>query len=286
MLDFRLTAGKGADAAQYARVVASTESHDMYREPDEIYYREQYWYWIQKALVRFSGKDGVVGLDLGCGQGRLTTLLAQSLKSGRVLGVDISAPALNAAAKYTSDVGIRNVEYRACPIREVLLECAAESVDVVMMTEVTFFHPQWRAEMDEIKRVLRPGGIMCVSFRPQYFDALCIARETLLEQVSMLLEHRQGNLYGGDVEFTWQTSREVLRLLREDLGFEDVELVGIGCCSGTGNDPHAILVRPSTLDESARRDLMRLEIAVGAELPDAGRYMLAVASKRHESHSR
>jgi SAM-dependent methyltransferase len=251
----------------------------MYRDPDENYYRDQYWHWIARALAPIQEKPGALGLDLGCGQGRLTSLLARALRDGKVIGTDTSEPAVIAARKYAAESGLANIEYRVCPIRQALRDCATGSVDVVMMTEVTFFYPHWRADLDDIRRVLKAGGVACISMRPQYFDALCVTRERLLERVSMLLDYRQGNLYGGNVEFTWQTSSEAVRLLREDLGLEMVSLAGIGCCSGTGGDPHASIARPSLLGEAEKRDLMRLELAMGMELPDAGRYMLAIGRK-------
>lgn len=279
MADYRLTDGRGTDAGQRAGILKSALSHDMYGHPDERHYRDQYWTWIEKSLSRLTLGRNSLALDLGCGQGRLTTLLSRVLGDGRVIGVDISGAAVAAARKHAEELGLQNVEFRVCPIREELLNCPDGSADVVVMTEVTFFHPEWKIDLGEIKRVLRQGGIACIGFRSQYFDALCIVRDRILEQARMLLDRRSGNLFGGDVEFTWQTSSEVRCLLCDELGLNLLALVGIGCCSGIAGDPHASIARPFELDEDERRDLMQLELAIGAEVPDAGRYMLAIASK-------
>lgn len=281
LLDYQITGGKGDDAGHKTAVIESTVSHDMYGDPDEKYYREQYWHWIARFLPEIHDPiRSVVAFDLGCGQGRLTTRLCDYLKkNGRVIGVDISRQAINLARKYSEEQKIENAEYRICTISEALSPAASGSVDIVVMTEVTFFHPDWRSDLEEVKRVLRPGGIACIGFRPQYYDALCIVRGGMLEQSHMLLEQRRGNLYGGNVEFTWQTSSEIRKLFMEELEMNLLALSGIGCCSGIQEDPHASIVRPSMLDEHGRRDLMNLELSLGMALPDAGRYMLAIASK-------
>ncbi|MDD5240751.1 MAG: class I SAM-dependent methyltransferase [Sulfuricella sp.] len=260
-------------------VIRSTMSHDMYGDPDEQYYRKQYWHWIECALNESKISTGGLGLDLGCGQGRLATLLARYLHQGSVFGIDISEAAIAQARVYAEKEGVCNAVYQADDILEVL-ECSADkSVDVILMTEVTFFYPEWRAALDEIKRVLKPGGIVCAAFRPLYYNAMSLAGIGMFEQADMLLASRSGNLFGGAVRFTWQTSVEIAALLRDEMGMELPHLVGIGCCSGIEGDPHACLVRPSRLDDKDANDLMKLELAMAKEVPDAGRYILAIARK-------
>lgn len=265
---------------QQRRVVSSTK-HDMVAYPDEPYYRAQYWYWIEKALGSVQMPNSSVCLDLGCGQGRLTAPLAQKFNSGSAVGIDISATAIASAKKYADQLGIANVDYRVGNIHDVVREWPSTSVDLVLMTEVTFFYPRWREDLIELKRILKPGGLLGIAFRPQYYDMLNIIKHRTWEQVDLLLNERSGPLYGDGMEFTWQKSGEVRRLFDETLGMELMSLVGIGCCSGIEYDPRACIVRPSKLDKDERDRLMQLELSVGAEIPDAGRYMLAIARKQN-----
>lgn len=270
----------GVNISQVQRVIRSTAVHDMYADEDEKYYRKQYWYWINAALNELMiPKDGV-GLDLGCGQGRLTTLLANFFVHGSVTGVDISGLAVEQARKYAETEGVVNVEYCTDTILDALKRYPDETADVVLMTEVVFFFPEWRFALDEIMRVLKPGAVICIAFRPLYHDALSLAGQRMFERVDMLLTSRSGNLFGGPVKFTWQTSSEITKLMRDELDMELLRLVGIGCCSGIEGDPLAHLVRPSSLDEKDADELMRLELALGPEIPDAGRYILAIARKK------
>ena len=90
---------------------------------------------------------------------------------------------------------------------------------------------------------------------------------------------RSGPLYGSDLIFTWQTSTEIRGILADELHMEVHALVGIGNCSGIEEDPHGLLAQPSRLGPEERQALMQLELAMGAQIPDAGRYMLAIARK-------
>jgi len=67
--------------------------------------------------------------------------------------------------------------------------------------------------------------------------------------------------------------------LKEDLGFNLLDLVGIGSSSGIEGDPYAGIARPSKLDDAERGKLMHLEIELARSSPDTGRYMLAIARK-------
>lgn len=270
---------QNSKSTRMRKVIQSTVAHDMYANADERYYRKQYWHWISNTLHELNFPCGATALDLGCGQGRLTTLLANFLNQGSVTGIDISGYAVAQARKYAEIEGVNNTFFVENNILDALKLYADESVDMVLMTEVVFFFPEWRTALDEIKRVLKPGGVVCVAFRPLYHDALNLVGLRMFEQVDMLLTSRSGNLFGGPVKFTWQTSAEITALLRDEMGMELHRLVGIGNCSGIEGDPHAQLVRPSLLGEKDADDLMKLELALGPEIPDAGRYILAIARK-------
>jgi SAM-dependent methyltransferase len=252
----------------------------MVTYPDEPYYRAQYWYWIEKAVDSVSLADSSVCLDLGCGQGRLTAPIAQKFKSGSAVGIDFSATAIATAKKYADKLGIANVDYRVGNIHDVVRAWPSTSVDLVLMTEVTFFYPHWREDLIDLKRILKPGGLLGIAFRSQYYDMLNIIKHRMWDQVDLLLNERSGPLYGDTMDFTWQKSGEVSSLFGETLDMGLISLVGIGCCSGIEYDPHACIVRPSKLEKDERERLMKLELSVGAEIPDAGRYMLAIARKQ------
>ena len=268
-------------SAQRAVVAGSTDAHDMARHPDESYYREQYWHWIARALERVGIGHAGNGLDLGCGQGRLTLELARWLSAGTVCGVDISAPAIEHAKRYAHEANVTNIDYRQGAIADIVREFPAAAFDVVLFTEVSFYYPAWREDLEYALRALRPGGVLLAAFRPLYYDALMLVKAGMFEQVDLLLQQRHGRLFGGNVTHTWQTAEEIRQLIATEFKMELLELVGIGCCSGLEDDLHAGLARPSLLNEYERTQLMRLETALGPMLPDTGRYLLVAARKNY-----
>ncbi|MFZ1799700.1 MAG: class I SAM-dependent methyltransferase, partial [Chitinophagaceae bacterium] len=101
---------------------------------------------------------GKIILDIACGEGYGTNLLAQ--KAAFVYGVDIdSNTILHANKKYA--VPGKNIEFRQGSTSAIPLEAA--TVDVVVSFETIEHHDEHEQMMKEIKRVLKPGGILIIS---------------------------------------------------------------------------------------------------------------------------
>jgi arsenite methyltransferase len=100
---------------------------------------------------------GSVVLDLGCGAGTDLLIAAQMTgPTGRVIGVDMTASMLDRARTSADEMGRSNVELHEALIEAVPIEDA--SVDVVISNGVIDLVPDKDAVLDEIDRVLRPGG--------------------------------------------------------------------------------------------------------------------------------
>ncbi|MBI5104800.1 MAG: methyltransferase domain-containing protein [Solirubrobacterales bacterium] len=100
---------------------------------------------------------GEVVLDLGCGAGTDLLIAAQMTgPSGRVIGVDMTPAMLERARDSAAAMGLANVELHESLIEALPLGDA--SVDVVISNGVIDLVPDKDAVLDEIDRVLRPGG--------------------------------------------------------------------------------------------------------------------------------
>ena len=101
--------------------------------------------------------SGTVVLDLGCGAGTDLLIAAQMTgPTGRVIGVDMTASMLDRARASADEMSLSNVELHEALIEDVPVEDA--SVDVVISNGVIDLVPDKDAVLDEIDRVLRPGG--------------------------------------------------------------------------------------------------------------------------------
>ena len=105
---------------------------------------------------------GSVVLDLGCGADTDLLIAAQMTgPTGRVIGVDMTAPMLERARMSADEIGLGNVEVHEALIEALPLDDA--SVDVVISNGVIDLVPDKDAVLDEIDRVLRPGGRLQVA---------------------------------------------------------------------------------------------------------------------------
>lgn len=95
-------------------------------------------------------------LDIACGEGYGSYLLAGVAK--RVVGVDVSAEAIrHGQSRYAID----NLEFRQGECSRIPLEDS--SVDMVVSFETIEHHDQHEVMLAEIKRVLRPDGMLVMS---------------------------------------------------------------------------------------------------------------------------
>ena len=96
-------------------------------------------------------------LDLGCGAGTDLLIAAQMTGAGgRVIGVDMTSAMLRRARASAHAMGLDNVELHEALIEALPLQDA--SVDVVISNGVIDLVPDKDAVLDEVDRVLRPGG--------------------------------------------------------------------------------------------------------------------------------
>ena len=105
---------------------------------------------------------GSVVVDLGCGAGTDLLIAAQMTgPTGRAIGVDMTSSMLDQARSSAREMGIDGVELHESLIESLPLDDA--SVDVVISNGVIDLVPDKDAVLDEIDRVLRPGGRLQVA---------------------------------------------------------------------------------------------------------------------------
>jgi O-antigen biosynthesis protein len=96
-------------------------------------------------------------LDIACGEGYGSAMLARDAAS--VIGVDISAEAVSHARQAYSDIS--NLEFRLGDAASIPLP--DDSVDVVISFETIEHHDKHQEMIDEIRRVLKPDGLLVIS---------------------------------------------------------------------------------------------------------------------------
>ena len=127
-----------------------------------------------------------VVLDAGCGIGLSFPLLAQWLQPRQLIGTDIDLPALKLAASQQSSLG--------CDLR--LVHASAEhlplpdhSVDLVYCHQLLHHVKAQNAVLQELKRVLRPGGVLlsaesCRSFINSFWVRLLFRHPDMVQKTA------------------------------------------------------------------------------------------------------
>lgn len=109
---------------------------------------------LQQVLVSRSAAV----LDVGCGGGRTVQKLAALASDGKVVGLDYSA----ASVAVSRDTNAKEIEAGRVHIEQgsvAALPFADATFDIVTAVETHYYWPDLPANVREILRVLKPGGM-------------------------------------------------------------------------------------------------------------------------------
>jgi ubiquinone/menaquinone biosynthesis C-methylase UbiE/uncharacterized protein YbaR (Trm112 family) len=153
--------------AQDAEVAAAKLLESTARDADAVVYDNtvpsfQTMLELDAILSALQVRPGDVVVDLGAGTGRLTVELAR--KGATVIAVDISPRSLEVNRAKCKQIAGANVHYLAVdacylPLRDGIADKAGSG----MMLEHIPTDAERRRSMQEIHRVLKPGGQMAIT---------------------------------------------------------------------------------------------------------------------------
>jgi SAM-dependent methyltransferase len=160
-------------------------------------------------------------VDVGCGDGMATDLAARANPGHRFVGLDWSADALRQAQTRGLTLVRASVESAGLPI-------ASASADVMIMSELIEHLVDPDSVLDEVWRVLKPGGTLLLStpnLAAWYNRGLLVLGiQPLFTEVSLRgVYGRPGSVVAGHLRLF--TSRALLGLLAAR-GFGDIRLSG------------------------------------------------------------
>jgi ubiquinone/menaquinone biosynthesis C-methylase UbiE len=134
---------------------------------------EKVWRWgIEHIAIQ---PDAII-LDVGCGGGGAVRILAQAASRGKVYGVDYSEDVLPTARRINKAlVKQDHVEIKQGSVSD--LPFPDDTFDLATAFETTMFWPSPVDDLREVRRVLKPGGILLIA-NEAYADARFEERNT------------------------------------------------------------------------------------------------------------
>ena len=125
---------------------------------------DHFWFGNRNELVRWLVRRHAPAaervLEIGCGTGFVLSALRQVLPTARITGSELHSRGLAAARRRLGEaVELIQMDARHCHL--------AETVDLVGAFDVLEHIPQDEAALEEIARILKPGGILIATV-PQH----------------------------------------------------------------------------------------------------------------------
>jgi ubiquinone/menaquinone biosynthesis C-methylase UbiE len=210
---------------------------------------------VAKALARRSADEdarfvlnflepGMNLLDCGCGPGSITLGLATRVAPGEIVGIDINPKLLEQAKTAAAEEGVTNVRFEVGDVQALSLEDSR--FDIVFSHALMEHLPKPMEGLAEMKRVLKPGGLIAIRLpdwggNMLYPDANNLHRRFLDLQVK-IFAHSGSDPYRG---------RRIGAMLEEQ-GFVNVRLTASYSSHGTPEQVAwmAQVVHNYLLDES------------------------------------
>jgi len=142
-------------------------------------------------------ESDMVVLDFGCGPGRVAVPLAERVRNGEVVAVDIQDGMLQRAREKARNANVTNIRFVQAGAGDGKLE--RNHFDRAVLVTVLGEIPDQKAALKEVFDALKPGGILSVTeiiFDPHFQSRNKIAR--LADAVGF----RENRFFGNRIAFT------------------------------------------------------------------------------------
>ncbi|AEH43993.1 Trans-aconitate 2-methyltransferase [Thermodesulfatator indicus DSM 15286] len=111
--------------------------------------------WGQELLSKIDFKGDEKVLDIGCGDGEITALIAQRVPKGFVVGIDSSKDMINMAKKNFLSKEYPNLSFLVKDVREITFE---KEFDIVFSNACLHWVIDHLSVLKRIKTSLKPSG--------------------------------------------------------------------------------------------------------------------------------
>jgi ubiquinone/menaquinone biosynthesis C-methylase UbiE len=169
-----------------------TDSGDLGAKRAAYFHGYAAWhrdFLAQRTAEQYAGfllpylRPGMSVLDCGCGPGSITLGLAQAVQPGSVVGVDIGPPHLDAARTLAAERRVTNICFELADATRLPFPNA--SFDAAYANTLLLHMRDPLLALREIRRVLKPGGLVGVS-DPDWTTVIWEPSTPLLDEIASL----------------------------------------------------------------------------------------------------
>ncbi|MCL5260721.1 MAG: methyltransferase domain-containing protein [Gammaproteobacteria bacterium] len=168
-------------------------------------------------------RDDIKLLDCGCGPGSITVGFGKYIKNGEIFAIDIEPSQLELTKKLANEEGITNIHLEKADICD--LPFKDNTFDIVFSHAFLTHIPNYRKAIQEMKRVLKPGGI--IAARDPAFKDVVIYPDT--SEIINAWNFRLKMLSSAGADFS--IGKKLRSILSEE-GFSDVVASGTATIRG------------------------------------------------------
>jgi SAM-dependent methyltransferase len=227
--------------------------------------------WAHDAIDRLAPMPGCSALDVACGPGTVSRILAERIgRHGQVVATDISPAMLEIARSKSTGADSAPIEWIEASAAPLPLPDSA--FDILTCQQGLQFFPDKVGALTEMRRVLRPGGRAGVSVWTHIEDQLF---GYLRDAIATVISAETAERYLGPFLLTGEAAAECAR----HAGFANVSLTRVTLPAVlTGGAQELFDTLPASgiapaidaLDDAARAELLAEIVRITEPVRDGG----------------
>lgn len=152
------------DPTEYGRQLLKPEGEAGIQMGELMNFTNQYFYAAAFQIIDFANMHQV--LEIGFGNGKFFPEYVRANPNIHITGVDFSETMCNEAAKRNADLIAQQKLQIVCE-NACSTSFSDNSFDAIITINTVYFWQQPDAQIEELKRILRPNGKLLIGFRPR-----------------------------------------------------------------------------------------------------------------------
>ncbi|HLC92670.1 MAG TPA: class I SAM-dependent methyltransferase [archaeon] len=139
------------------------KAHSSRHKSQGFFYETREEYMLD--FMGLKGNEKII--DVGCGSGTFSRVLAEKHPKAKITGVDISEHAISFARKTAKEKNIGNLKFISASISSIPVKSG--SFDVAVVSHLIEHVKNPENDLKEVNRILKPNGILILT-TPNYFS--------------------------------------------------------------------------------------------------------------------